>query len=308
VRGRRDLALDGLCGAIGAARAGAVTDEALARATRALWDTQLLDDVVVERDDHARPAVVTFTVRPRPTLASIAFEGLPEDETRALERAMPVRPTRVDAEDLRVLRVALRDRLVREGYASAKVDGALEPAGEGQVNARLVVTRGPRAAIDRVEIPGLTSLLRSDALVIMQLDPSYPRGVGSVYQPDNFEAARLRLGAALYDRGLLEAKIEPETVRLSEDGTRQSVEVRVTEGAVHTEGTLTVRGGTAADAAKVKALVPWKRGAVFARASVLQGMVAARAYAESRGLRLEGPESNVDAKKHVVDLLVTLAK
>ena len=131
---------------------GAPLDKAaVARDVRRLWATRWFEDVRVQAEDTAAGTKVIFQVveKPRLYLRRVRFEPVHWKRPLAVEPGTPIDHVRS-----RLLAAALRRSLIDEGYAEAKVEADLIPAGFKRVDLRLRVEPGTRHQVQEVRFSG----------------------------------------------------------------------------------------------------------------------------------------------------------
>lgn len=135
-----------------ATRAGDPLDLArVERDVRHLWGTGWFQDIQVERSDTPHGVQLTFALveKRRLYLRKVEFKPASERRLVNLTKGAPL-------DQMVAARVAgaLRRRLVEEGYANAKVEAAIVPAGFQKADLQIRVERGQLYCVEAVRFSG----------------------------------------------------------------------------------------------------------------------------------------------------------
>lgn len=274
---RRPLALE--------TRAGEPLDEdRIDRDVRRLWTTGWFDDIRVESFQAAEGVQLVFTLveRPRLYLRRIVFEPARERQPlRKLRKGVPV-----DTILARQVAAELRRQLAEEGYADAKVEAELRPAGFRRADLHLRVKRGHLYRVREVRLSGPLGLKPNEAREALRF--TRPRrvlpGLGPLWggwrllQPlgeQHLQADVERLWSLYFSRGYFDARVEISTTKIA-DG-RATVTVEVDSGRRYSLRRLEVVG------AGLRKEIPPKHKGVFSTKELCQCLLEVRRESEKRG-------------------------
>jgi hypothetical protein len=208
-RGNARLTRNDVCHSI-SLRAGDRFDAArIASDIHTLWDTRAFDDVVVERKDSGSGGVLTFVVRERPLLGRVVIDGATAIAANALRSMIRLHDGEpLDVADVEAARDAIRAAYLESGYRSAKVDFRLDPASPMTTVVSFRVDEGPLAVVRTFAFTGMS--LTTDKELREQIDTR--KGTvnvpGSIYGQNAAERTVLLVQAHLYDRGLLQSRVD----------------------------------------------------------------------------------------------------
>jgi outer membrane protein insertion porin family len=285
-----------------ATRAGERLDsQTVAEDVRKLYAMGLFDAVDVWASASPTGAVVRFVATPRPLIADIQIEGLraigadEATEALALERGLPLDPFRL-ATGIARLEDEYRDR----GYSRVKLAVERESVPGGQL-VKLRVVEGARAEIQKLTFTGLTALSGAEARSELLSTP------GAAYRPLALERDVLLLAAKLYDKGRLEARVQEPALTFSSDGSSVAIVIAVEEGGIYRVGKLELAGDVTADERRLVALAGLKRGEVFNRSKLVQGMTAIRNRLTDGDQRSIEPETELDPRAGRVDIVLRVS-
>jgi outer membrane protein insertion porin family len=273
---------------------------------RTLFATRDFDDVQATRDG----AAVTFVLKERPVVAEVRIDGNSAFDFDTLRKLVLLHTgSPADPADVKDAQHALSSFYDDQGYRSHKVDFALEPVDATHATAHFKITEGAKATIKSITFRGLVVATEGELRPLIDTQSGTVDAPGQVYKEDALTADLLKMTARLYDKGLLQSKIDPPQLTLSPDGKSLSIVLVVHEGPVFKLGTLHVTGdGLAADEPTLLKLIPLKPGDVFARSAVLDGVAKLREFqAQKHKPNNVEPVTDIHADKATVDLTLRVS-
>jgi len=145
-----------------------------------------------------------------------------------------------------------------EGYAFAKVSGALESRADVRVIA-FTVTEGPRVTVEAVDFTGNEAFPSSRLRDLLQTRP--PGFLhGGLFQQDLIDRDLLVLVGFYRTQGFPDAVAGPAEVQFTDGQQHARVSIPIIEGPRVTVGTIAVEGATAVPAGRILAALPLKPG------------------------------------------------
>jgi outer membrane protein assembly factor BamA len=208
-----------------ATRAGEPLDLArVERDVRRLWGTGWFQDIQVESSDTPQGVQLTFALveKRRFYLRKVEFKPASERRLVNLAKGAPLDP-------MVAARVAgaLRRRLVEEGYADAKVEAAIVPAGFQKADLQIRVERGRLYRVEAVRFSGALGLgpreleRAVDDIRPHRLLPSLgPIWSGwrllAPFSEKAAEADAQRLRSLYLSRGFFDARVEVARIDIAE--------------------------------------------------------------------------------------------
>jgi outer membrane protein insertion porin family len=310
-RGNARLTKDDVCRSI-SVRAGDRLDEArIASDIHALWDTRAFDDVQVERKDSGSGGILTYVVRERPLLGHLGFDGataIPVEDLRVLARLHEGDP--LDMADVEGARNAIRYAYLDRGYRSVKVDFRLDPASPMTADVSYRVEEGPLAVVSKVTFTGTSVTTDKELRALIETRGGTVNVPGRPYGLAAAERTVLLVQARLYDRGLLQSKVDAPVLALAPDGKSLAVTIAVHEGPVFRIGQIRFAGDLAADEKTyLRLLAPQKKGDVFNRSALLEAFERIKTMHGKLGKPVKeiSPETELDPDKKTVALKIDIA-
>jgi outer membrane protein insertion porin family len=227
-----------------------------------LWDRGLIDDLVVSERSEGDGIVLEISLKERPLLRSVDYEGLKKLNRSDVE-------DRVDRDRIRVreglpletgelvrLERAVVDMYAEKGYRFAEVSHTIEKVGAGEVRVQFSVDEGDKVKIEDVNFEGNTVF--SDFRLSLALRKTRPTGVLSkmlkrdLYNPATYEEDMERVRELYRERGYknlligepeLEVRaLRPDASSVKEQKRRLFLTIPVDEGERWKFGQISVDG------------------------------------------------------------------
>jgi outer membrane protein insertion porin family len=310
-RGNARLSKTDVCSSI-SVRAGDRLDEArIASDIHTLWDTRAFDDVQVERKDSGSGGILTYVVRERSLVGHVGFDGataIPMDDLRFLARLREGDP--LDMADVEIARNAIRDAYLDRGYRSVKVELRLDPASPMTADVSYKVDEGQLAVVSKFAFTGTSITTDKELRALIETRGGTVNAPGRPYGLAAAERTVLLVQARLYDRGLLQSKVDAPVLTLSPDGKSLAVTIAVHEGPVFRIGQIRFAGDLAADEKTyLRLLAPQKKGDVFNRSALLEAFERIKTMHGKLGKPVKdiSPETELDPDKKTVALKIDIA-
>jgi len=254
-----------------------VDDEIARGAIKALFGTDLFEDVALRKED----STLIVTVEERPTIANVELVGLDElDEDATREQ---LRNTGLGKG--RIFNPSLLDKVVQEiksqyfsiGKYAAEVETEVTPLDSNRVNIKFNVREGETATIKRVNIVG------NEAFTEEELKDEFTLSTERrfIFLPPKDEYSRQQLQADLealrsfyQDKGYLNFEVESTQVTISPDKEDIFVTVNIDEGEQYTVSDFAVKGRLIVPEKELVNLVTIEPGEVYSQRAVSESREA----------------------------------
>ena len=273
VEGLRRVSVGAVFNGLPIAVGDTVTEEDVADAVKALFETGLFSDVRIGREDGA----LVVTVEERPSIASIDFSGndvvKTEDLAEALQQADFVAGRTFDPAVLDRMVQELRDTYFAQGRYSAEVEATVTPLERNRVAVRFDFDEGKVARIRRINIVGNRSFEEDD---LIDLFKSKTRRTFSWltasdrYSKQTLAADLERLRTHYLDRGYVNFSIDSTQVAITPDKRSIHITINVTEGKPFEVGKVELAGRLVVVPEELIPLVEVREGDVFKRSDVVK--------------------------------------
>lgn len=263
----------------------------------ALLKTGVVDDVAISAIPVENEIVLVYTLKERPRISEVAFEGAHVFEKEGLTGKIAMEKLRpLVMAEVHDLIAAMREEYGRRGYRSAKVEAKMESAGPSLVKLKFVVVEGPQWKIGKLAFKGAKAVPEKELKKAAALDEGTP------FDDEKIERAGLAINALYFDRGMINAHIDRQVGEPDKDGNTGLTFV-VDEGEVFRIGTIKLGKLAAADEKALLAKLKSKPKAIFSRTTMVDDVKTLTETFAARGQKVDVmPRTDVDAKKKTLDV------
>ena len=189
-----------------------------------------------------------------------------------------------------------RAAYLAKGFTDVQVAWKDTEVGTNQVDVSIEITPGKATTITTVEFKGNAHAKKAELLKAIEgtVVPKSP------WNSDLVDRASLQLSAYYYDHGYINVAVDSP----KPSGGSSSATFAITEGDQFRLGKLDVKGVPDADAKKYMAMVTVKKGDVFSRKLMQDGIIKIQTAAQTQ----VEPVTNIDPKKKTIDITLDLTK
>lgn len=202
------------------------------------------EDVRVEREG----ATLFVTVRERPVVTEIKYEGSDEFETKDLEEATQLRPFNVlNLTKIRLAQVAIAKKYEEKGYYLARAEYKLVPNPErpGEISLTFNITENEKVRIRKIFFLGNKVFSSADLKKIMATSEGHVFSWatnGGTYREGAFDRDLSILAFFYGNEGYIEAKFAKPRVTLGQDRRYIDIFIDVEEGKKYYLGDVRFKG------------------------------------------------------------------
>ncbi len=249
------------------------------RVIRALYDTELFDDITITRDESS----LIVTVVERPTIALIEVSGnedLPSEQLNETLQDIGLATGRIFRRSvLDNLETEVRQVYFSRGQYGTRVESSVEELDRNRVSVSIDIEEGAVARISHVNIVGNKDFSEKELLKLLA---SGTRSANPFSSRDKYSRAKLSadtetLRAWYFDRGYLRFDIKSTQVTISPDKQDINITINIDEGKQYTVGDVTFSGenlGVDVDKETLEALLLLNRGDIYSRKNMTESSSA----------------------------------
>ena len=251
------------------------------------------------RVQQGTSVVLLYSVRDRPRIAEIGFEGAKVLGDAALNAKLPIeKESPYDPAKVNVIAQAVREEYRTRGYGSAQVQLVAEPVGAAHdhVRVRLKVEEGPLWRFTKVDFKG------NKKVPVAELRKAAGLEVGKPVVQDEVDRAGLVISALYYDRGFVAVRVDSEASAVVDGG--MALTFMIEEGDAFSIGTMhATKLGAPVEKELLDKAVRSRPKQVFSRSKVVEDIERVKAFFTAKNQSVEVmPLTQVDEKKKTVDL------
>lgn len=241
-----------------------------ARLIRALYDTELFDDISLARDG----TTLIVNVIERPTIAAIEVSGNEELETDQLNETLDD----IGLATGRIFRRSVLDNLQTElrqvyfsrGQYGTRIESSIEELERNRVNVNIEIEEGVTARISHINIVGNEDFEEKELLKLLASGTKglFPFGSRDKYSRAKLAADTEVLRAFYFDRGYLRFDITSTQVTISPDKFDINVTINIDEGERFSVGDISFAGldsSLGVEEAELLDLVKLDNGDIYSR-------------------------------------------
>ncbi|MEY3015504.1 MAG: outer membrane protein assembly factor BamA [Pseudomonadota bacterium] len=250
-------------------KAGARLDPAVISADiERIFAMGLFDDVRVgvRRDDDGR-VVVRYQVLERPSVARVVLDGNTALSQEAIEKVISLRAGDLfQPADAQETANKIRDLYVEEGYFLAKIEPAVKPLPQNQVEVRFKIEERAEIKVRSVEILGNKGLKDEEIKGLLKTREGSVLsflGKDGAFKRENLEYDSQVIQYLYLTRGYIQVKVDEPQVSLSQDMRYVRVTFRVHEGPQFRVGKVDVSGDSVVPKKKLLGKLALKKGDIF---------------------------------------------
>ena len=283
------------------------TEAEASEAIQRLYASGFFDDVKID----AQGNVLVVTVKERPTIASVSFNGMHEFDAKSITKSLSqvgFGEGRVfDQSQLERAEFELKQQYLSKGKYGVEVNPIITPLPRNRVGVSFDIFEGDLAKIRQITIVGNKAF--SQGTLLDQLEMTTPGMMTWYTGTDKYSREKLegdveRLRSYYLDRGYLEYSAEPPQVSISPDRRNIFVTLTIHEGQPYKLRSVKLAGNLLGLDDKIQKLVQPKSGETFSAAKTNATAKAIIDYLGSLGYAFANVNPNpvLDREKHEADL------
>jgi len=277
-----------------------------------IYSMGYFDDVKVETEFYEGGLKLIYIVKEKPTIVRMDFEGNKEFDDEKLNEKITLTPGALADVTLIQDNVAiLRNFYESEGYWHARIVPVMKKVTETESSLTFLIEEGEKVKIDEVRIEGNSALSDRQIKKVMKTRDWWI--FSFITKSGYYQKAQMREDIEMirdlyYDHGYLKATVSDPEIRLTDDGKEMIVTLRVSEGPQYRVGDIRFRGHRAADEKKLRELIELKKGDVFSKKKLTEGIAKATGYYSERGYAMASVEPGIvtDDKSKTASVLINV--
>lgn len=257
------------------------TEEMATEAVRQLFGTGFFKDVRIE----TRGDVVVVVVQERPVIASLAFTGMREFDSKTILdslRQVGFGEGRIfDQAMLEQAEFEIKQQYLSKGKYGVEITSTVTPLPRNRVGINFDVFEGEIAKIKEIKIVGNKAFTESSLLGLMSLTTSgwltwYTDS--DKYSREKLERDMETIRSYYLDRGYLEYRMDPPQVTISPDRLGIFITLTLSEGEAYKVSSVKLAGELLSLNDELEQLVKIKAGEVFSGAKANETIKAIKDY------------------------------
>ena len=279
---------------------------------RAIWKMGYFDDVKISTADSPKGKVVTITVKEKPAVREVRFEGNKEIDTKDLEdqiglkRFAVYKPAAVKEAEQKISQL-YRDK----GYYDVKVTSQVIKLPKGDLGIKFNIVEGDKVYVKEIRIEGNKAFSDSE---IKDLMSTGEKGWLSWLKDDHLlERAKLeqdiqKINDFYYNHGYMAARVGKPVITRGKDGL--IITININEGPRFKVASVGISGQLILPRKEMMALIKTKPGDWYNRERLRQDLTRLHELYANRGYAYAEirPQVRQNMRKHTVALDFQVSK
>ncbi len=283
------------------------TEAEASAAIERLYSSGLFNDVTID----AQGNVLVVTVKERPTIAAVSFNGMHEFDAKAITSSLKQvgfgQGSVFDKSLLQRAEFEIKQQYLSKGKYAVEINPIITPLPRNRVGVSFDIFEGGVAKIRQISIVGNHAF--SQGTLLDQLQMTTPGLMTWYTGTDKYSREKLegdvgRLRSYYLDRGYLEYSAEAPQVTISPDRRDIFITLTIHEGKPYKLRSVKLAGDLLGLNDKIQKLVTIKSGEIFSAAKTNATAKAITDYLGSLGYAFANVNPNpvLDREKHEADL------
>ncbi len=277
-----------------------------------IYSMGYFDDVRVETEFYEGGLKLIYIVKEKPTIVKVDFEGNKKFDDDKLSEKITLAPGALaDVTLIQDTVAALRNFYESEGFWHARIVPVMKRVAENEVSVTFLIDEGKKVKIDEIRIEGNSALSDRQIKKVMKTRSwwifSFITKSG-YYQKAQMREDLERVRNLYYNHGYLKATVSDPEIRLADEGKKMIVTLRISEGPQYRVGEIRFRGQRAVDEKKLRELIELKKGDIFSKKKLSDGIAKATAYYSERGYAMASVEPSIvtDEKSRTASIVINV--
>ena len=284
-----------------------LTDDEVARAIRALYDTKFFSDVAMERDGN----ILVVKVVERPSIAKLTLRGNKDIKEEDLRKGLKEIGLSEGETFDRLSLDRVKQELITQYYNRGKYNVSIEPhvtrLDRNRVAVDIEIREGKVAKLKEINIVGNTAY--TDKQIKDNFESGTTNWLSWYSKNDQYSREKLsgdleKLQSYYMDRGYADFGIDSTQVTIAPDKRQMYIAADIKQGEIYTVSDVHLLGNLVLPEETLRKLVFIKKGETFNRKAIeassdaIKGLLANLGYAYAKVT----PVPKLDKDKRTVDL------
>ncbi len=287
-----------------------ISQEKISEDIKAIYNMGYFEDVKADIQPFEGGVKVIYTVKEKPTIVSVTFEGNKEyDEDKLKEVVTITAGSIADVTLVNDNALRLKAFYESEGYYFAKIVPVLKKKTEEEVELIFVIEENQRVKIKEIKFEGNKAISSRKIKKVMATSErkiySFITGSGFYKKYEMLQDIE-KIKDLYHDNGYLKVSIGEPKIDFSADKKWMTITIPISEGPQFKVSSVKVDGiKDKKEEEEVKGLVNLKAGEIFSKKSMKKDIEKITSYYADRGYALASvaPDVNPNEEKLTVDVI-----
>jgi outer membrane protein insertion porin family len=313
VKGNKRIESAAILAMVESKRGDGLDPDQLNKDLRAIYKMGFFTDVSIETEDGAKGKVVTFSVREKPSIARIVFEGNEEEKDKKLKEEIGIKEYSIlNRGEIKQSINRLREYYHQKGYYNVEIKERIEELPQNEVALIYEIKEGGKIYIRKIEFVGNTKFEDDDLKDLMEnSEKGFLSWVtkSGLLDKKKLEFDAQKITSFYHNQGYMKAKVGEPKVSY-EKGLGLIITMEIVEGPQYRVNEVNIEGDLIRPIDELLKRVNIKEEEFFSREVVRKDTMAlSTAYADD-GYAYAAISPLVDAndEEHVVNITYRISK
>jgi len=286
--------------------------ENISKDIKSIYKMGYFEDIRVEAEPFEGGLKIIYIVKEKPTIVRVGFQGNKEYDDDKLREQITITPGAIeDATLIRDNVHKLRSFYEGEGYWLAGIVPVIRKTTEDEVALTFLIKEGKKVKIKEIRIEGTQALSDREVKKVMNTKSwsllSFITSSG-YYKESEMKTDIERIRDLYYDNGYLNVVVSGPETKLTPDRTGMVVSLTISEGPQYVVSSIKFAGNKAYDEKTLTGLLPLRKGEVFSRKKLREGIRKITDFYSEKGYALASAEPDIvpDEKTHKVSVIMNI--
>lgn len=290
-----------------------ISQEKISGDIKAIYRMGYFEDVKVDIEPFEGGVKVIYTVKEKPTVIKVSFEGNREYEDERLKEVVTILPGAIaDITLINDNALKLKYFYESEGYYFAKIVPIIKRISEHEVELTYAIEENHKVKIKEIKFEGNKLISTGKIKKVMSTSErkiySFITGSGFFRKLEMIQDIE-KIKDLYHDNGFLKVSVGEPKIDFSDDKRWMTITIPISEGPQFKIANFKIEGlQDRKQEQEIKALVKLKSGEVFSKAKMRKDIEAITSYYSDRGYALASvvPDVIPNEEKLTVDVVYNL--
>jgi outer membrane protein insertion porin family len=291
-----------------------LSQESVQNDIKAIYNLGYFDDVRVEVEPFEGGMKLVYTLREKPTIISVDFQGNKKAKTKTLKEKVTLTPGAIANPILIKDNIeSLNSYYQSEGYWHVNILPVIREVSEEAVAVTFQIDEGPVVKVKGITIEGNKEVSTRDIKKVMETKKwwifSFITGSG-VYKKEGMRFDIERIKELYHSRGFLQVKVSEPVVTLSPDRKKLYLKISVSEGDQFNVGDVSFRGNTVFSTTELYGQIKTLAGVIFNRTELRNDIDRILSLYTQRGYATSdiNPLVHINEKERLADITFSITE
>lgn len=291
-----------------------ISQEKISEDIKAIYKLGYFEDVKVDIEPFEGGVKVIYTVKEKPTIVKVSFEGNKQFDEEKLREVVSITSGAIS--DITLINdnaLRLKAFYESEGYYFAKVVPVLKKITEQEVELTYVIEEGHKVKIKEIKFEGNRAISSRKIKKVMSTSErkiySFITGSGFYKKYEMLQDLE-KIKDLYHDNGYLKVSVGEPKIEFSKDKKWMTIIIPISEGPQFKVSSVSLTGYEKSEEKEIKDLVKLQVGQVFSKSRMRKDIESITSYYSDRGYALASVNPDVlpNEEKQTVEVVYNIKK